>query len=140
MQKPPSMKTIAPQKKEISIPKMYLTILNHLYEIEHKSNGLDELKKISRNIERIKDAFREELVGAETGTGLSYEDPMGQSYDETRNDLDANISGESTENLVVVEVIKPIIWIKNPQHGVSKIVQNGVVIVESKTEHNEVKQ
>lgn len=137
MQKPPDIKTVTPQNPGIKIPKMFLTILNHLYEIEHKSNRLEEFNKISRNIERIKDAFREELVGAENGTGLLYEDPMGQAYDETRNDLDANISGESTESLVVVEVIKPIIWIKNPQQGLSKVVQNGVVIVESKTEQNE---
>lgn len=133
----PNMKTSAPQKTEIKVPKMYLTILNHLYEVEHKLGRAEEFKKITRNIERIKDAFREELLGYEKGTDLFYEDPMGQNYDETRNDLDANISGEGIENLVVIDVIKPIIRIKNTQQGISMVVQNGVVIVESRNKQQE---
>jgi hypothetical protein len=124
------------QKTAIEIPKVYFTLLNHLYEIERKVGGLEDFKKIARNIERMKDIFRTEIFPAE----LYYEDPMGQSYDETRNDLDANISGEGTEDLVVVDVIKPIIRIGNSQQGFSKIVQKGVVIAESKTKQEETKK
>ena len=92
---------------EQKVPKMYLTILNHLYEIERKVGDLDEFKKISRNIQKIKDAFL-----LEDGNEIFYEDPMGQKFDETRLDLDAHIVGENTENLVVIDVIKPIIRIK----------------------------
>jgi hypothetical protein len=119
----------------IEIPKMYRTLLNHLYEIERKVGGLEDFKKIDRNIERMKDAFRTEL---NADIELFYEDPMGQSYDETRNDLDANIAGESTENLFVVDVIKPIIRYRDSRIGLSKIVQKGVVIVNSNTNQEEV--
>lgn len=65
--------------------------------------------------------------------GLSYEDPMGQSFKETRTDLDATISGTGTNNLVVVEVIKPIIraLFRDGSGEYAKIVQKGIVIVES---------
>jgi hypothetical protein len=80
----------------------------------------------------MKDAFEE--------LGLFYEDPMGQSYKETRTDLEATISGQGTENLEVVEVIKPIIRVSrlvNSQEtggarALSRIAQKGIVVVESK--------
>ena len=67
---------------------------------------------------------------------MSYEDPMGQPFKETRTDLDATISGSGTENLVVVEVIKPIIRILLRKESVElkKVVQKGIVIVESQKE------
>jgi hypothetical protein len=59
---------------------------------------------------------------------------MGQAFKETRTDLEATIAGTGTENLVVVEVIKPIIraTLKGGEAGSSKIVQRGIVIVESR--------
>ena len=128
------------QKTAIEIPKAFLTLLNHLYEIERKVGGLEDFKKIARNIERMKDIFRTELNPTEPDTGLYYEDPMGQFFDETRNDLDANISGEGTENLVVVDVIKPIIRYGNSREGFSKVIQKGVVIVESNTKQEETEK
>jgi hypothetical protein len=130
------------QNPKIEIPKMYRTLLNHLYEIERKVRGLEDFKKIARNIERMKDAFRTELNPAEPDLELYYEDPMGQPYDETRNDLDANIAGESTENLFVVDVIKPIIVLRygNSRERRSKIVQKGVVIVNSNTKQEETEE
>jgi hypothetical protein len=61
--------------------------------------------------------------------GLFYEDPLEEPFKETRTDLEANISGQGTENLVVVEVIKPII-----QAEFSRVVQKGIVVLESKDE------
>ena len=126
-----------PQNLKIEIPKMYRTLLNHLCEIERKVGGLEDFNKISRNIERMKDAFRMELNPAEPDWELYYEDPMGQPYNETRNDLDANIAGDGTENLFVVDVIKPIIRYGNSRRGISRIVQKGVVIVTSNTKQKE---
>jgi hypothetical protein len=128
------------QHPKIEIPKMYRTLLNHLYEIERKVGGLEDFNKIARNIERMKDAFRTELNPAEPDWEIYYEDPMGQPYDETRNDLDANIAGESTENLFVVDVIKPIIRFGDSRKGLSKIVQKGVVIVTSNTKQEETEK
>ena len=56
---------------------------------------------------------------------LTYEDPMGQSVKETRTDLEVTISGSGTENLVAIEVLKPIIrTISRDSTGeVSNIIQ-----------------
>ncbi|KAB0265538.1 hypothetical protein FEZ63_17860 [Microvirga brassicacearum] len=106
----------------IQVPKTFLSILNHLYEIEKKLALHGDPGNASRNVEKIKDAFREE--------GVFYEDPSGQPFKETRTDLDATISGQSTENLVVAEVIKPVI--RAGLTELSRVVQKGIVVVQSK--------
>jgi hypothetical protein len=114
------------------IPKQTFSLLNNLYELEQKILKLGDNSNMLRNISKMKDAFEE--------LGLFYEDPMGQSYKETRTDLEATISGQGTENLEVVEVIKPIIRVSrlvNSQEtggarALSRIAQKGIVVVESK--------
>jgi len=118
--------------QEIKIPKLYITLLNQLFEIERKLGESEEYEKIARNIERMKDVFCSEISPQDANTELFYENPMGQTYNETRNDLDAHIIGEGTENLIVVDVIKPIIRIGNRQQGLTKVVQRAMVTVESK--------
>ena len=116
------------------IPKFFTQLLNHLYEAECRARKCQDGDKVVRNIERMKDVFLEDfesLNPGNIGTGLIYEDPMGQVYDDTRNDLDAHIAGTSTENLVVVDVIKPVIRVVNQQQGISHVVQKGIVTVES---------
>lgn len=110
------------------VPKTLLTAINQLYEIEQKLSKLHDAGTIQRNVNKMKDAFEE--------FGLAYEDPMGQPFKETRTDLDARISGSGTEDLVVVEVIKPIIrYVSNDAHGkFSVVVQKGIVVVESRKE------
>lgn len=82
----------------ITIPKILLTILNNVYEIEKKAHAKDDPIHILRNVEKIKDAISEE--------GLVLEDPYGQPFKDTRNDIEASISGDKTSNLHVVEVLK----------------------------------
>lgn len=110
------------------VPKSILTAINQLYEIEQKVNKLHDAGTLQRNVAKMKDAFEE--------SGLAYEDPMGQAFKETRTDLDARISGSGTENLVVVEVIKPIIrYISTDGHGrFSVVVQKGIVVVGARKE------
>ena len=105
----------------LEVPKWVLTVLNHLYEIERKLALHGDPGNATRNVERIKEAIQVEL-------NLFFEDPMGQQMRDTRTDLEANISGSSTSNLVVTEVIKPIIRFGKPEF--SNIVQKGIVIVE----------
>lgn len=124
-----------PRKNEVPVDKKILVILNQLYEIERKVSGNDELSKISRNIERIKETLGENSDGTE----IFYEDPIGQKYTETRNDLEAHIVGAITDDLVVIDVIKPIIRIGNKQLGLTQVVQRGVVSVESKANYKEDK-
>ena len=129
----------------IQIPKSLLIVLNQLYQVEQKLKKGDDPAGISRNLAKMKDALAEEgfpivdAGGGQIPITLTYEDPMGKPYNDTRTDLEATISGVGTENLVVVEVIKPIIratW-KDGADVTSKIVQQGIVIVASRKEQVE---
>lgn len=124
------------------IPKTILIVLNQLYEMEQKlKNGAPA--NLRRHIDKMKDVFAEEGIpiphpyagGGQRQIGLAYEDPMGWWCKGTRTDLDATIAGANTENLIVVEVIKPIIRAM-PKEGAAEsyIVQKGIVIVKSQTE------
>jgi|LSQX01.1.fsa_nt_gb hypothetical protein len=124
------------------IPKSLLTVLNQLYEVEQKLKRHDDTAGLGRNVIKMKDALGEEGYASRDASGrglcirLAYEDPMGQPFKETRTDLDATIAGVGTEDLVVVDVIKPIIramW-KSSAEEHSVIVQKGIVIVESRKE------
>lgn len=108
----------------IEVPKWALTVLNQTYEVERKLTLHGDPGNALRNVEKLKDTLAVE--------GLFYEDPMGQSFKETRTDLEASISGHGTENLVVVEVIKPII--RGGNAGFSRVVQKGIVVVQSNEE------
>lgn len=107
----------------IEIPKFVLQVLNNLCDIERKLSIHGDPGNAKRNVERIKETFEDEKV--------FYEDPMGQSFSETRTDLDATITGEGSDNLKVVEVIKPIIRVGD--RNFSRVVQKGIVIVQSNT-------
>ena len=106
------------------IPKWLMTVMNNLYEIERKLSAHGDLGNAARNVERIKEAIAVE------GLFLFYEDPLGQPFKETRTDLEASISGTTTENLVVAEVIKPII--RCGRRELSRVVQKGIVVVEGR--------
>jgi len=105
----------------VEVPKWALALLNNLFEIERKLLRHGDPGNAKRNVDRIKDTLLVE--------GLFYEDPEGQPFKETRTDLEATISGESAENLIVTEVIKPIIrW---RREDFSRVVQKGIVVVQS---------
>ncbi|MFH1259733.1 MAG: hypothetical protein ABII74_08005 [Elusimicrobiota bacterium] len=112
---------------KVQVTKALLAICNQVYEIEQRLKKTAVDSGIQRNITKLKDALRE--------LNLLYEDPSGQKYNETRSDLDATISGERTDGLVVVEVIKPIIRYRTSGaegQEFNYIVQKGVVIVQNK--------
>lgn len=114
---------------------LLIKILNNTYELERKIERTGDPANLMRNIERIKDSLRNEMTD---GGGLFYEDPMGQAFNETRTDLEATISGTELDNLIVTDVIKPIIRIEVMQPDVkfgaprvSQVVQKGIVVVET---------
>ena len=92
-----------------------LRIINQVFDIERKSA---QNAPVLRHIDRIRTAFEE--------MGYHIHNPSGEPHSETRTDCEASIAGSKLDNLVVAEVIKPIVR----RQGV--IVQKGVVIVESK--------
>ena len=107
--------------------KVFLDLLNQIFEIEKKLERIQENNSISRNLNKLKELFETEIF--RQGSGLLYENPIGEPYNETRFDCEASIAGEKLENLVITEVIKPII--RHKQDGISQIVQKAVVIVQS---------
>lgn len=112
---------------KVSIPPGLLKILNNLYEIDRKLALHGDDGNAMRNVDKIKDELSN--VAGLGEFDVFYEDPMGQSFSETRTDLDATIIGSITENLIVVEVIKPVIRLGLPSF--SMVVQKGSVIVKS---------
>lgn len=112
----------------IKIPKHFPFVLNQLFEIESKLKTIKEPNSIQRNIDRIKEYL--ETSALSDGQGLIYHNPIGEPYKETRADCEATISGNSHENLEIIEVLKPIIYFKYA--NTQTIIQKAVVIVQSK--------
>lgn len=111
------------------IPKHFPFILNQLFEIENKLGNINEPNSIQRNLDRMKDYFETDALA--DGQGLVYYNPLGESYNETRTDCEASISGSSHENLEIIEVLKPIIYFKYA--NTQTIIQKAIVIVQSKS-------
>ena len=111
----------------LKLPKHYLFLLNQIFEIEQKTAKIHEQNSIQRNIDRLKGFFETEALAE--NQGLIYHNPIGESFDETRTDCEATISGTGHENLKIIEVIKPIIYVK--YSNTQMIAQKGIVIVQS---------
>lgn len=109
------------QSGVIEIQKIWLVVLNNLYDIERKLALHGDQGNANRNVERIKEVYADQSI--------FYEDPMGQIFSETRTDLEATITGQGTDRLKVVEVIKPIIRAGDSSY--SRVIQKGIVIVQS---------
>lgn len=114
------MNTKRMNRIKVTIPDEILVILNQLFQIETKAQKLNEPNSIPRNIQRAKEEFEK--------LGFLIENPLGQKYDETRTDCEASIAGESTENLVITEVLRPLI--RFSKDGFTQIAQRAVVIVQ----------
>ncbi len=111
-----------------SVPRPLLTALNQVYELEQRLMKQGDPSNLQRIVDKMKNAFEE--------LGLVYEDPMGQRVNETRTDLEVSIAGSRTENLMVVEVIKPIIRVVD-RPGISRVVQRGIAVVKALEERNQ---
>jgi hypothetical protein len=111
-----------PGSPMLAVPRWVLSILNNAFEIERKLAKHGDPGNALRNIEKLKAALAE--------ADFFFEDPMDQPFRETRTDLEASISGTGTDDLVVVEVIKPIVRFGNRDS--SRVVQKGIVVVQSR--------
>lgn len=120
------------------MPKEYQFLVNQIFEIEKKICDIQESNSLQRNIDRIKSFFETDFL--KDGSGFVYHNPKGENWDESRIDCEANISGAGTENLEIIDVIRPIIIYKYKSvdpitsQDVIKpfIVQKAIVIVKSK--------
>ena len=112
---------------KIKVSEKDLYMLNQLFEIEEKLKKLKDENSIQRNIDRLKNYFENEAYS--DGKGLIYHNPIGESYDVTRTDCEATIAGECHDSLKIIEVLKPIIYVKF--NNSRMITQKAVVIVQS---------
>jgi hypothetical protein len=94
---------------------------NLVFELEKKltDNNSPGLK---RTVQRMRDVLDE--------AGILILNPMGEPYQETRTDLEANIVAPAKGVLYIVDVIKPVLYTQDQQG--KALLQKGVVIVGSK--------
>lgn len=113
---------------DFKIPKVYLDIINQVFELEKKAAALQEPHSLQRNINKLKDILEHDMLSlaGKDDAGLVYHNPLGEPYDITRTDCDASIAGDTTGNLYITEVIKPIVRYK--QGPLHLIVQKGIVV------------
>lgn len=107
----------------MSHQRTHLKIINQLFDLEKRLLNLPGGEGAFRNLERIKGYWSE--------IGYEIINPQGEAHTETRTDVEASIAGESTENLYIEEVIKPIVIAV--ENGRPSIVQKGVVVAKSRS-------
>jgi hypothetical protein len=107
----------------MSNQKTYLKIINQMFDLEKRLLNLQGTEGAFRNLERIRGYWSE--------IGYEIINPQGESYNETRTDVEASIAGESTENLYIEEVVKPIVIAV--ENGRPSIAQKGVVVAKSRS-------
>lgn len=101
---------------------LWIKMANLVFELEKKLSATQPSTAILRNIDRMKTVLEE--------AGLLLLNPLGETYNEARTDLEANITGEAAGKLIVLDVIKPIVY--SQQEGRRSLLQKGVVIVGNK--------
>jgi hypothetical protein len=95
----------------------WLRVANLVFELDKKIRA-----KNDPSLTRISDKLKNTLAE----TGLQVHDPAGEPYDETRTDVEASIEGQAGKNLVITEVLKPIIY--SEEEGKKYLIQKGVII------------
>jgi hypothetical protein len=121
-------------KVTVKVPQAYLDFMNQIFEVEKKATNLKEENSIQRNLNKMKGILEEEFFKGSSTIGLTYHNPIGESYSDTRTDCEATIAGTGVENLEIIEVIKPIIFYAYQENEkvIKLIVQPAVVIVQSR--------
>jgi hypothetical protein len=125
------------KKVTVKVPQAYLDFMNQIFEIEKKASNLREENSIQRNLNKMKGILEEEFFKGSSTIGLTYHNPIGEGYSETRTDCEATISGTGVENLEIIEVIKPIVFYAYQEYDkvIKIIVQPALVIVQSKNKN-----
>ncbi|MFC3811711.1 hypothetical protein [Lacihabitans lacunae] len=95
-----------------------IEIANQIFQIEKKLTKDGVSDQYARYIQKIKQSLSE--------LKISFHDPEGEKYSDTRTDIEANIVGDGKTDFVITQAIKPIVFEDD------KVVQMGVVIVEGK--------
>ena len=101
---------------------LWLKMANLVFELEKKLAVQQPSTGVARNIDRMRAVLEE--------AGLLLLNPTGETYQETRTDLEASITGSGNGSLHILDVIKPVIYTN--QDGRRSLLQKGVVIVGNK--------
>jgi hypothetical protein len=107
------------------VPKSALKCMNQLYFLKTKAKKNNFYHLVEREVENMESNFAEH--------GFVIHDPIGEKCPETRTDVEVNIAGSNTEDLVIVEVIKPIIRHSASDNELSRstVIQKGTVVAEN---------
>lgn len=97
-------------------------IINQIHAIESKLVNDEKNATFERKFERIRKNFED--------MNIVIHNPNGEEYSETRLDCEASISGDHTDNLKIIEVLKPVIYFRDGEFN--EIIQRAVVIAEGK--------
>ena len=81
------------KKVSIKVPQAYLDFMNQIFEIEKKAANLKKENSIQRNLNKMKGILEEEFFKGSSTIGLTYHNPLDESYSDTRTDCEATISG-----------------------------------------------
>lgn len=98
-----------------------IQIINQVSEINQKLIQENVLPKFERNLNRLFSIFEEE--------GYICTMPLGEKYNDARTDCTANVVGKEGKNMIITQVIKPIIYKK--ANGTITLLQKGIVMVEN---------
>lgn len=98
----------------------FIQLINQLTEIENKINQDNLMSKYERNFNRIHGLLEEE--------GYIFKYPVGEKYRESSADYEANIVGKEGKDMTITQVIKPVIYKKDPDK--ITLIQKGIIIVE----------
>ena len=97
-----------------------LNVLNQVFELQQKIAASSEAANCERNFSRLFNLFEEE--------GFILQNPLGETYTESRTDCEASIIGQPADKMKIQKVLKPAIYQK--ENGRLQLVQKAVVIVE----------
>ena len=100
----------------------YIQLINQIAEVENRIAQDDLMPKYERNFNRIRTLLEEE--------GFIYKYPVGERYRESNADYEANIVGRESVEMIITQVIKPVIYRREADRVT--LVQRGIVMIEAK--------
>jgi len=103
------------------VEQSFIAIINQVFDVRKKIEEHNLEKRLIRNLNRIDLELEKQ--------GCFVHNPIGEKYDPSRLDCEAMVSGGSDKDeMVIVEVIKPIVYQKINNKSI--ILQKAVIIVE----------
>lgn len=98
-----------------------IQVINQFFEIEQKINNQNQSSLFERNFNKLKALFEED--------GYIIQDPVNESYSDSRTDCEASFVGKVTSKMKITKTLKPVIYKKSD--NTILLIQKAVVFVES---------